>query len=191
MIANKKTLFNSLVGFASTLAVSLALAACSIEPPGRAQDEIFRVNRFEAEAAKILAETQKATEASVSLVGVYNWEYTYHIVVAYSGDIADLSLANSSLQDAGHREVLEGIKDGNTYYQLTKDLPEGRLKRSMLRAEKLATAAVPIYDPDGYLLGYLQVNWDQDPPPTLTDVESQLMLAAEELTRLAMLFSSQ
>jgi hypothetical protein len=171
------------------IAVFLAMAGCAPTIPSRAQEEIYRVARFESEAENIIEVAAVRTGAAVALVGVYDTDYIYRIVAASTNEALTDEIGPMPVTEDGHRDILEEIRDGVVFYSLVSDLPEGSLKNELKAYQKQAIAAAPIYDPDGYLMGYVGLSWAEGPLPPVSQVEAQARSTADELTRLARIFS--
>lgn len=172
------------LGFGVTTALPFKI---EVQNPHSPQDQIYTVQRFKDEAKDIVDIAQLRTGAVVSVVGIYDTDYTYRIIVASAGEPLVTDTDITPVSTAGHKDLLEEIRDGVVFYSEVERLPNGPLKSDLQRGGRKAIAAAPVYDADGYLLGYVGFSWKDEIPPKAS-VKVQAELTARELTRLARIF---
>lgn len=173
---------------ALVMASAVFFSSCDVPPATRAQDQIYRVARFTSEAQAIIQIASDSSGAEVTVVGIYDSDYTYRVIVANIGEAPAQGSGQVPVSTAGHQEILSRLKDGQAFFLATADLPPGPLKSELKVAKRNYIAAAPIYDADGYLIGYVGFSWEADPQSEDDTILVQATAASAELTRLARIF---
>lgn len=155
------------------------------------QAVIYTVERFDAEANKILDSYREAVGADVAVLAVYDSDFGYRIIVAESlssGESISTGRSRRSKRTAGYIDIYETIKDERSYFSAVEDIPAGSFKNDLQKAGRTFVVASPIYNSSGYLVGYLGSSWSEDSRPSDRYIIEKSELAAAELSRLSGIF---
>lgn len=159
---------------------ALSVSSCSVTPILSASAQLYVFNRYLREAESIAEETRLRLGADSVVLGVYNEDYTGRIQVAIEGDPA-MRRDNIRIDSPSFQEMLEAHKANEIWSTLNPaELSEGPMRSAFMREGVKAFIAVPVYDKDGYLLGYVGASWRSQAPDyftatqILTDAQSEL-----------------
>jgi hypothetical protein len=164
--------------------------ACAIEAPKpleTVQARLFTYERFVAEATSILERERSQLGAGASVLAVYDEEYTYRIYVARTGK-PSLGVQPERLASETYQEILEAHKAGETWFiNDIQSLPPGAPKEAFIAAGVTAAAAAPVFDNEGYLIGYVGATWRGGDVSEYI-VSPVIEAAAAEISRLVRIF---
>ena len=147
------------------------------------------MQRYKSESEKIVDSYRLRSGADYTLFGVYDENYEYRTIVVSSGSLPGgdiLDSQSSSVDQPGFQEVLETSQEGQVFYSLVKDLPEGTLKIALENSGAVQMVTAPVFDENNYLIGYFGASYSRNISSSL--IVNYANTASSELTRLSRIF---
>jgi hypothetical protein len=148
------------------------------------QRELITIARYEDKVAVLLAGARTSSGANTVIFAVYDEDYQSRVIFMYDGERpSDDSLGRISTEVPGHDYIYGEMRDGQTISLDVDELDVGPLRSVLQKAGVKHTAVSPVFGEDGYLIGYVALNWNT---PTDPDIARGIVeITAEQITQLS------